>query len=292
VPPFSESSLATFEADCCEDRYWGRPEAINGNDARIMTSGRVLAIVGRHADPFFSNAETGILGQFRQQYFLLFLIAHFHRSALLSMSDQLAIAMNGLEIGNIESVKRFKRVIRQAMEIFLRFTHRFWYHQISNQDIVRSLFQRTRNHLGTDLLYEEVRQEMIDMNGYLDSDSLRRQANTILRLTVVTIMGLIATIGTGYLGMNLIAAADQSIAWRTGLFLLVIVATTLVILATVAQSRRLSDFIDVLSNDRVGWGEKWSTFRQPRKSRPTAATVRRRDPSGDRRATRGTAGDI
>jgi len=47
------------------------------------------------------------------------------------------------------------------------------------------------------------------MSHYLDSDSLRRQANTVIRLTVVTTFGLIGTVTTGFLGMNLIAAADQ-----------------------------------------------------------------------------------
>ena len=42
------------------------------------------------------------------------------------------------------------------------------------------------------------------MNEYLDTDSVRRQANTILRLTVVTIFGLIGTVATGFLGMNLL----------------------------------------------------------------------------------------
>lgn len=50
------------------------------------------------------------------------------------------------------------------------------------------------------------------MNNYLDSDSTRRQTNTVLRLTVVTILGLIGTVATGFLGMNLIAAADEPLA--------------------------------------------------------------------------------
>ena len=97
--------------------------------------------------------------------------------------------MNRLDVADNESVRYFKRAIRQAMEVFLRFTHRYWYHQISNQDLARSLFQRLRRHLELDVLYEEVRVETLDMHGYLDSDALRRQANTVLRLTVVTIMG-------------------------------------------------------------------------------------------------------
>jgi Mg2+ and Co2+ transporter CorA len=39
-------------------------------------------------------------------------------------------------------------------------------------------------------------------------DTLRRQANTVVRLTVVTTFGLIGTVVTGFLGMNLLALAD------------------------------------------------------------------------------------
>ncbi len=146
---------------------------------------------------------TGLISQFRHQYFLLFLIAHFHKAALLSMSDELAVAMNRLTVGHTESVQQFKRTIRQMMEVFLRFTHRYWFHEMSNQTLARGVFARLTRHLGTEEMYEEVRKEVTDMNEYLDSDSGRRQANTILRLTVVTILGLIGTIATGALGMNL-----------------------------------------------------------------------------------------
>ena len=95
---------------------------------------------GRHGDIFFAGRETGLLGQFRHQYFLLFLIAHFHKAALLSMSDELAVAMNRLDVGDTESVRQFKRTIRQSMEVFLRFTHRYWFHEVSNQELARSIF--------------------------------------------------------------------------------------------------------------------------------------------------------
>jgi len=256
VPPYSEHSLALFERDYCEDRYWNRPgDGIS--DTRFMVSGRVLAMVGRHGDPFFCGPETGVLGQFRHQYLLLFLIAHFHRAALLSMSDQLAVAMNRLEIGDTDSVKLFKRSIRTAMEIFLRFTHRYWYHEVSNQDFARSVFEKLRSHLGTEVLYEEVRSEMMDMNGYLDSDALRRQSNTILRLTVVTIVTMIGTIATGFLGMNVISAASEPFLYRVGLFVFVLAATAGVTLLSIARSKRLADFIDALSDERIGWREKW-----------------------------------
>ena len=63
-----------------------------------------------------------------------------------------------------------------------------------------------------DPLYAEVKERIADMNSYLDADSLRRQANTVVRLTVVTIFGLIGTVTTGFLGMNLLAEADAPLA--------------------------------------------------------------------------------
>ena len=258
--PYSNASLESFEAEYCDDRFWGRAGESASGDTRLLVSGQLLAVVGRHDDYFFAGRETGMLGQFRHQYFLLFLIAHFHKAALLSMSDELAVAMNRLHVGDTESVKQFKRAIRQAMEIFLRFTHRYWFHEISNQTLARSVFHRLTRHLGTDALYEEVRHEVEDMNEYLDTDSARRQANTLLRLTVVTIFGLIGTVATGFLGMNLLAEADRPFAWRMTVFVLILGVTSAITLYTIVKSKRLADFLDALSDERLGWREKWRTL--------------------------------
>lgn len=93
------------------------------------------------------------------------------------------------------------------------------------------------------------------MNTYLDADSLRRQANTVVRLTVVTLFGLIGTITTGFLGMNLLAEAEAPL-WRKAIwFGVVLVFTTWLTVYTMVKSQRLSDFIDVLSNDRMSFRE-------------------------------------
>lgn len=94
------------------------------------------------------------------------------------------------------------------------------------------------------------------MNGYLDADSLRRQANTVVRLTVVTIFGLIGTVTTGFLGMNLIAAADASLSERLIFFGTVFSLTASLTVYTMVKSKRLSDFLDALSDERMSlWGK-------------------------------------
>ena len=204
---FADRRSRTSSASIATTASGAAPASASRATRASSSPGHTFSIVGRHGDYFFSGAVTGLLGQFRHQYFLLFLIAHFHKAALVSMSDELAVAMNRLTVGDTESVKQFKRTIRQMMEVFLRFTHRYWFHEMSNQALARSVFGRLSRYLGTEELYEEVRNEVTDMNKYLDSDSARRQANTILRLTVVTILGLIGTIATGLLGMNIIDEA-------------------------------------------------------------------------------------
>jgi Mg2+ and Co2+ transporter CorA len=193
------------------------------------------------------------------------LIAHFHKAALLSMSDELAVAMNRLDVGDTESVRRFKRTIRQSMEVFLRFTHRYWFYEISNQALARGIFEKLRRHLGNDALYAEVRAEVADMNEYLDTDSVRRQAQTILRLTVVTVFGLIGTVATGFLGMNLLAEADEPLAWRILMFLLILAVTGAITVFTVVKSKVLADFLDALSDERVSWPNKWRVLRKARR---------------------------
>jgi hypothetical protein len=259
---YSEASLRTFEAEHCDDRFWNRGSRHFSGETRLLCTGRSMAMIGQHDNAFFCGRETGALGQFRHQYFLLFLIAHFNKATLLSISDELAVAMNRLRVGDTESVKTFKRTIRQSMETFLRFTHRYWFHTVSNQEQGRSLFRRLNQQLRNDELYDEVRTEVMDMSNYLDTDSNRRQANTVLRLTVVTIFGLIGTIVTGFLGMNLIAAADESLLWRMALFLLALGVTGAVTIYTIVKSKRLADLLDALSDDRINWSAKWRVWRK------------------------------
>jgi hypothetical protein len=159
--------------------------------------------------------------------------------------------MSRLDIHESRSVRAFKRSIRQTKEIFLRFTHRYWFHEISDQAQARDLYRMWAGQLGTDTLYDEVRQEILDMNDYLDSDQVRRQADTVVRLTVITVLGLILNVVTGYFGMNLLAEADQPLAAKVLFFLLVLVPVTALIIYAIAKSKRLSFFLEAMSNERM-----------------------------------------
>jgi hypothetical protein len=255
--PYAESYVDGFERAYCFDRHWDTP---NGTFTRVMCSGHALVVVGSAQAKSFTDPASGMLSRFRNPFFLLFLIAHFQKASLLMFSDRLVDALNRMEVHNADAVKRFKRTIRQNFEIFLRFTHRYWFHDVSDEVQTKALFRMTSDHLGTHALFTEVKQEIVDMSQYLDSDSLRRQANTVVRLTVVTTVGLIGTLTTGWLGINLIAAAESSFWVKCLYVVFTVVPMVWLTLYSVVKSKKLSDFLEVLSDERVPGGQKWRSL--------------------------------
>jgi hypothetical protein len=265
--PCSERFLQNFEYRYCYDRHWEDKHPRPSASTRFMCNGQAFTVIGNAGEAFFVDPENGMLGQFRHQYFLLCLIAHLHKAALLMLSDRLVVALNRLDIRRPDSIRGFKRSIRQTSEIFLRFTHRYWFHAVSDQAQARDLFKMWTVHLDTDDLYAEVRQEIQDMAHYLDSDQLRRQADTVVRLTVVTTFGLIGTVATGFLGMNLIAAADNPLSTKIVYFLVVFVPTVVLTLYTIVKSKRLAEFLEALSDERLTRQDKLNILLNVWKSR-------------------------
>ena len=249
-----EAQWAEFAKRHCYDRFWTAAGA--APYTRYLCSGHAMVVVGDAGSELYTCRDRGVLAQFRHQHFLVFMIAHFQKAALLMYSDRLVEALKGLHVADTASVRRFKRSIRASFEGFLRFTHRYWFHEVSEQAHVRALFQLTTQHLGVDPLYSEVKERIADMNTYLEADSIRRQANTVVRLTVVTIFGLIGTVTTGFLGMNLLAEADAPLATRIFWFAVVFGLTTALTFYTMVKSKRLSDFLDAVSDERLSVRQK------------------------------------
>ncbi|MFA5949085.1 MAG: CorA family divalent cation transporter [Hyphomicrobium sp.] len=255
--PHSETYLGDFERRYCYDRHFSPAGESSPSQTRFLASGHTLVVLGDGRDEFFMNGEGGMLGRFRHQHFLMFLIAHFQKASLRMFSDRLVAAVSRLEIASAKANRAFRAEIRAALENFLRFAQRYWFHEISNQAQTRELFVRTRDHLELDGLYAEVREELQDMASFLEVEATRRQNETVVRLTVVTTFGLVGTVTTGFLGMNLIAWAEEPAWWRVAAFMVIFVPTTLLTLYTVMKSPRLSEFLDSLSDEEAGWVGKW-----------------------------------
>jgi hypothetical protein len=252
--PMQDADVTEFERRYCYDRYWTDTEA--GPNTRFLCTGRAFIVVGDARAAYFRDDQRGILAQFRHQYFLLFVIAHFHRAALLVFSDRLVDAIHDLDIRQPSSVRRFRRRIHDSFEAFLRFTHRYWFHEVSERAHVQAIYRFLTERLDNKTLYEEVKDELQDMSQYLDSDVQRRQSNTVVRLTVITVLGLIGTVTTGYFGMNLLALADRPSSERLLYFFVVMAVVMVLTFFSVARSRPLSDFLEAISDERLGFRAK------------------------------------
>jgi len=264
--PYSEQELADFERRYCYDKFWNPADPALGS--RYLCCGHAFVMIGKAGDRFFTDGDTGLLGQFRHQYFLVNLIAHFHKATLTLFSEWLVMAISQLDIHDVDSVKTFKREIRRIFETFLRFTHRYWFHEVSNQAQAKDLFRMLTNHLDTDRIYRDVSEAVKEMNQYLDSDGLRRQANTVVRLTVVTTLGLIATVSTGFLGMNLFDETSHPTWLKALILVVVLIPSILLVFYGVAKSKVLSDFLEALADERLTLRDKLGVLFKVWRKRP------------------------
>ena len=254
--PYAAPFLTDFEREYCYDRYWDPDNPQSGMMTRYFFCGVSMAMVTR------ARPDDPLLRQFRHQYYQIGLIANFNKAALLSLSNRFSRAVERLNVRDFESVKQFKKHVRETLEIFLRFNHRYWFHEISNQVQASDFFTRWTHQLGTDRLYMEVREEARDINEYLDADRTRKQTDNAMRLTVVSSCGMVGTVVTGFLGMNLYSHADLPVWEKIAIFAAVLIPTVALAIYTVVISRRLANFMEALSSEGLNWREKMSTFRQ------------------------------
>jgi hypothetical protein len=88
---------------------------------------------------------------------------------------------------------------------------------------------------------------------------------------VVTIFGLVGTIATGVLGMNLLNETDSSLTRRVLIFLLTVGLTLAFTAFTITRSKALADFLDAMSDERISWRGKWASLRRALLPRPAPA---------------------
>ncbi|MDZ4791542.1 MAG: hypothetical protein SGJ17_10130 [Hyphomicrobiales bacterium] len=247
--PFSPRFLKEFEARHAYDRFYADGIDMQQGDVRFLTSGEAFCIVSGGASSAMNCNECGLLGQFRHQYFLLFLIAHFHKAALLMLSDRMVAAIKDFNPLNAQSVRRFRDETFGLQESFLRFSQRYLFTEISGEPYMRDMFRMIRAHLAIDKLHQEVRGEIMDMVQYLNSNALRRQSGAMHRLTVVTIVGLVGTIATGFLGMNLLDEASNPLSVKASYFGVVLGVTFILAALTIVFSRPLANLLEKIAGD-------------------------------------------
>jgi hypothetical protein len=286
--PFAPRFLANFEEKHCYDRYWDGDSPASGMNTRYIFCGVAFAMVTKHQDE-----RTDLLHTFRRQFFQIGIIANFHKAALLNLSLRFSIAVERLRVGDYASVRIFKDSVREALELFLRFNHRYWVHEISNQVLAADIFSRWAHQLGSDRLFAEVRDEAHDINRYLDADRTRKAGDNAMRLTVVSALGMAGTVVTGFLGMNLFNHTEYAPWDKFWIFMAVFVPTIALGFYTVVISKRIATFFEAMSSERLTWRQKFAAFRQIWRPPPRGPRVKKRVAGGDEptRRSAGTTGN-
>jgi Mg2+ and Co2+ transporter CorA len=100
------------------------------------------------------------------------------------------------------------------------------------------------------------------MSDYLENEVMRRQNESVVRLTVVTAFGLVVSVATGFLGMNLFDLTAHGDWMKMLLFAVVFVPIALLTFYTIKKSRRLSDFLDAIADESADLTAKWQAFRR------------------------------
>lgn len=192
--PYAKAFLDNFERDFCYDRYWD-PDGECGHHyykTRYICCGYGFVMIGEddrqsreaNGDSVLIDADNGMLAHFRHHYFQMGLIVHFHKAALLAMSDRTArvIADYCAHTNPDAAFEQLRKDMQGIQELFLKFTHRYWFNEVSNQLQARELFGLWSRHLGTEKLFDQVKQEIQDANGFLNDlqqDRLSNSANDL-----------------------------------------------------------------------------------------------------------------
>ena len=154
-----EQHLADFEQRHCYDRFWS--DAGSAPRTRYLCSGHALVVVGDARAEFYRCRDRGVLAQFRHQHFLLFMIAHFQKAALLMFSDRLVEALKRLDIADADE-RASASSARSAAASRASCASR----TATGSTRSRSRRRRVRcsscapRHLGLDPLYAEVKERI------------------------------------------------------------------------------------------------------------------------------------
>ena len=157
--PFAEQHLADFEQRYCYDRFWA--DAGAAPSTRYLCCGHALVVVG--------DARVAVLPLPRPRR-----AGAVPPPALPAVPDRALPEGGAADVlrppGRCAEAPRRRATPRacaassarsaSSFEVFLRFTHRYWFHEVSEQAQVRALFRMCTTHLGLDPLYAEVKERI------------------------------------------------------------------------------------------------------------------------------------
>jgi hypothetical protein len=181
--------------DCIQDGAAGKTF-----DTLLLCSACQFVAIGNASNTFFTNIK---FHHFRQHYFRIGLLLHFHRAALLKFLDDLAESVKLLrdapsdqELLNTAYVDKS----RQVLKSFLKFRSRCWFEEVSNQMQGAEIYDWWSEQMGVDRLFKEVETLADSVHRVLmterNTDNAGKGLQIAIVALIVSIISLIVTLFT------------------------------------------------------------------------------------------------
>ena len=201
--PYASDFLEKYIDDYCYDRFWDEKVPEHVWNTRYLCCGYGFTAIGEYENKdgslsFFMNQ---ILSHFRNHYFQMGLLAHFHRASLLVFSNLLAQAASFIR----KSQKKFRKKIHRIHQDLVRFTHRYWFTEISNQIQPTEMFSWWSYHLKTDALYKRVMRQANESSQLLNMERQNKINESSHNLNIIAVFGVTLSIAIAFLSINILS---------------------------------------------------------------------------------------
>lgn len=211
--PYAASILRDFDQNHCYDRFW-EPARAPGMCSRYLLAGYQFTFVGRN-EGFTLNV---LQGHFRHHYADMALVLQYQQAALLRLMERLTPPGNGRL-----SDPEFRQRLRDAQDEWLDFLGHGWFPTLSNQVQGQELFEKWRDQMRLPALYREVSEKARDMTAMLNAaegheatQEAHRATEAGLQLNKIAAVGLVASLITSVMGVNLIVPDHPPLMLASG----------------------------------------------------------------------------
>jgi hypothetical protein len=241
--PYSSKFLENFEQEYCYDRFWDvDTQGHSWMNTRYVITEHSFVVIGDYDDKkFFTKAHGGVLAHFRHHYFLMVLINRFHRASLLAFQDRIADALTkGNTSGKL--THGFRREMETIQSDFLRFTQRYWFPEITSQLQGREMFALMQKHSGTKEMYDQLIQEIGNINQALNAKAQERQAQEATTLSRIATYGLGISFVLATLAIpDFTRTAINWDFWRTAIYISLFWSVVMILLRYGMSSQNRND---------------------------------------------------
>lgn len=189
--PYDRRSLVDFEKNHMYQAFRERGTLYMGSGFAFVAYG-----AGRDFDTYVAAQHM------RRHYFQLGLLAHLELASLLGLSSRISSVVMEYHPSR-DDEKKLEDAMRTIQAEYLQFLHRFRFTGASNHVQAQAITDLWRRHLRLPEVFKDLHEEITSATDYLFNRATSRGAETVERLQVLGILGLMLALTFGLLSANL-----------------------------------------------------------------------------------------